>query len=55
MRLTRTGATSSARLAVRAGSAAVIAETRPTPFDGLRPPVPPMNTSVPPGRTFGAP
>ncbi len=52
MRLTRTGASSSARLAVRAGSAAVTAGTIPRPIAGRRPPVPPMNSSVPPGLTL---
>ena len=55
IRLTRTGASSSARFAVSAGSAAVAAETSPRPTAGLRPPVPPMNSSVPPGRTLAAP
>ncbi len=32
-----------------------MAETSPTPFAGWRPPVPPMNTSVPPARTLAAP
>src|SRR5262249_47933203 len=36
IRLTRTGATSTARLAARAGSAAVIAELRPMPRLGWR-------------------
>src|SRR5262249_23448412 len=54
MRLTRTGASSSARLAVRAGSAAVTVDAIPRPTPGRRPPVPPMNSSVPPGLTLPA-
>ena len=46
MRLTRTGAISSARLAVRAGNAAVTAPAMLMPIAGRRPPVPPMKISV---------
>src|SRR6266700_4028405 len=51
MRLTRIGATSSARLATRAGIAAVAAAIIDRPRPRLRPPVPPMKIRVPPGRT----
>ena len=54
MRLTRTGAISSARFAARTGSAAVIAAVIPRPTPGRRAPVPPMNRSVPPGRILPA-
>src|SRR6202047_1361633 len=53
MRLTRTGAISSARLAVRAGSAAVTALTMLMPIAGRRPAVPPMKISVPPSHFVG--
>jgi hypothetical protein len=52
MRLTRTGASSSARFFVMAGSAAVRAEMSARPGAVLRPPVPPMKSKVPPGRTL---
>src|SRR5215468_12641933 len=51
MRLTRIGATSTARLAIKAGSAAVPAAMSDRPGPRRRPPVPPMKISVPPGRT----
>jgi hypothetical protein len=51
MRLTLTGATSTARLAISAGIAAVPAAMSDRPGPRLRPPVPPMNSSVPPGFT----
>src|SRR5262245_33489842 len=53
IRFTRTGASSSARLAVNAGIAAVTADTIPSPRPTRLPPVPPMNSSVPPGLTLG--
>ncbi len=49
MRLTRTGASSSARLAMRAGSAAVTARDRESGARAAAT-VPAMNSSVPPGR-----
>src|SRR4051812_26669955 len=49
MRLTRTGASSTARLAASAGSAAVSAETIGPPTPGRRASVPLINSSVPPG------
>ena len=51
MRLTRMGATSTARLAIRAGIAAVPAAMSDRPGLRLRPPAPSMNSSVPPTRT----
>jgi Aminotransferase class-V len=54
MRLTLTGASSSARAAVNGGSTAVAAAAIPTPRRMLRPPVPPMSNSVPPGLTARA-
>src|ERR1700722_16647798 len=54
IRFTRTGASSSARLAVRVGSAAVNVDKIPRPMAGRRPPVPPMNIKVPPGFTLSA-
>ena len=54
MRLTRTGASSSARFFVKAGIAAVRAEMRAYPFAVRRPPVPLMKSRVPPGRTLFA-
>jgi hypothetical protein len=51
MTLTRTGASSSARLAASAGSPAVSRAVRLIPTAGRRAPVPLMNSSVPPGRT----
>ena len=53
MRLTRTGASSSARAAVNGGSTAVAAEASPRSRLIRRPPVPPMSSSVPPGRILG--
>ena len=54
IRLTRTGATSSARLLVMAGSAAVSAAMSAGLAAGRRLPVSPMNSRVPPGRTLPA-
>ena len=49
IRLTRTGASSSASAAVNGGNAAVAAETSPSSRLIFRPPVPPMKIRVPPG------
>ena len=54
MRLTRTGASSSASVAVNGGSTAVAAANSPRPFWIFRPPVPPMSINVPPGGILGA-
>ena len=54
MRLTRTGANSSARAAVNGDIAAVAADEMPSPRPTRRAPVPPMKMSVPPGRILGA-
>jgi hypothetical protein len=53
-RLTRTSASSSAKLAASAGSSAVSAETIAPPTPERRASVPLMNSSVPPGRTLPA-
>jgi hypothetical protein len=49
---TRVGASSTARFSTSAGSAAVIAPMSVRRGPRWRPPVPPMNTSDPPGRTL---
>jgi len=54
IRFTRMGASSSARFFVRAGRAAVSAEMNASPTAVRRPPVPPMKSRVPPGRTLPA-
>ncbi|CAM5742572.1 hypothetical protein SHIRM173S_05556 [Streptomyces hirsutus] len=54
IRFTRTGASSSARLAVNAGIAAVTAGATPGAARIRRAPVPPRSSSVPPGRTAPA-
>jgi hypothetical protein len=51
IRLTRIGASSMAMLAMSAGEATVIVDVMARPAAGRRAPVPPMNTSEPPGRT----
>ena len=51
IRFTRIGATSSARFFVSAGIAAVSAPINESPGAVRRPPVPPMNSSVPPALT----
>src|SRR5262249_14355079 len=53
IRFTRTGASSSARLAVNAGIAAGTADTIPGPRPTRLPPVPPLNSSVPPRLPLG--
>ena len=52
MRLMRIGATSTARFSTSAGMAAVNAAMIDRPTPRLRPPVPLMNSSEPPGRTL---
>ena len=54
IRLTRTGASSSARLAVSAGPRRRERRDEREADAGRRPPVPPMKSSVPPGRTLPA-
>ena len=52
IRFTRTGASSSARLAMRAGDASVWVDASARPKTEAAGAVPPMNSRVPPGRTM---
>src|SRR5262249_20161104 len=54
IRLTRTGASWSARAATNGGSTATAAEAIPRSRLIFRPPVPPISSSVPPDLIFGA-